>query len=489
MKRFSALASAAALFWALNGVPALAQDAAAPAAAAQPQAPAAEAPAATDQQPAAEAQSQEAAAAEAAAIAQFLKPYASASTQCFAALEQAASLASQGKWKSAFQVLEDFDKENADPFALAMKTSLVLRGAVRTDMDKSFGLADLEQGQDLESLRNSEGEYAPIAFDPPALAETQASKGVSAPGILSKELGDYYYDVIGRFSGKWSISDDDILAKVVEEYGFAVVAGVFDQTSLVKQGDTLARLNRGDESDVIFRKAIAIDAKDPNVRYSYALSLANRGKKAEALVEVDRAVEFYSEDSSRIDGIVLGARVSAVLGDNATTQKYFAAAEKYYPNTPTAGILRHMIALQLGDKPGAAAAADSLVPLYGSNPNVIRTLLSTWLSAGDEDSARAFLDRNIASSQDDLTVGTLNFYLAVLLTQNTPNDADKASALKALDAAETRLKAAIAPDNGVFGIIAEMRNNLEAPAAPEGDASPESGDTAGQESPVAPPAN
>ena len=270
MKRFSALASAAVLFFALTGTTALAQSAApGPSAAAAPAAATAD---------------------ETAAISQFLKPYASASAACLAALEHAAVLSAQGQWKSALQALDDFDKDNADPYALAMKTSLVLRGAVRRDMDRSFGLVDLKQGQDLESLSNSEGDYPPIALDPPALAEAQAAKGVAAPGILSKELGDYYYDVIGRFSGQWSISDEDILAKVVEEYGNALAAGVYDSASLVNQGETLVRLNRGDESDVIYRLAIGLNPRDPNVRYSYAMSLTSRGKKAEALVEVDRAM-------------------------------------------------------------------------------------------------------------------------------------------------------------------------------------------------------
>ena len=222
---------------------------------------------------------------------------------------------------------------------------------------------------------------------------------------------------------------------------------------------------------MIYRLAIGLNPRDPNVRYSYA-ELTSRGKKAEALVEVDRAIEFDSDDSARINAIVLGARTSAELGDSAKTQDYYTITDKYYPNTPTTGILRQMIALQLGDKPGAAAAADSLVPTYGSNPNVVRTLISSWMSAGDPEAARAFLDRNIAASTDDMTLGTLNFYLAVLLSQDTPGEPEKAEAIKALDVAEARLKATVAPDNQVFGIIADMRKNLEAPAASESAPAP-----------------
>ncbi len=450
MKRLSAFASATAVAIILSGAPALAQEAAVPPVAAPAAAPAE----------------------SAADTAQFLKPYGAASETCRAALERAAILSSQGKWKSAFQAIDDFDKGNVDPFALAMKISLVLRGAIRTDMDRSFSLADLEEGQDLETLRNSEGDYAPFAFDPPALADAQAAKGISAPGILSKELGDYYYDVIGRFSGHWSIADDEILKKAVEQYAKAYGAGVFDRVSLVNQAESLVRLDRGDESDPLFNEAIALDPKNAKIHYSYALSLRYRGKKTEAIVEVDKAIEGYGEDSSRIDAIALGARTAAELGDGAKAEGYYALTDKFYPGSPTSGILRHMIAVQTGDKAAAAAAADGLVPRYGSNPNVVRSLVSTWFAAGDNAEARDFLDRNIAKSTDDMTIGTLDFYLAVLLSQEGTSDENKAGALKALDAAEAHFKVALSPDNEVFGVIADIRNSLRPPAPAAGATAP-----------------
>ncbi len=452
MRRPSALASVAALLLALSGAPAPAQDAVAQSA---------DAPS-------------DLAAARTAAISRFLEPYAAASEACRAAIERAATLSSTGKWKSAFQAMDDFDKDNADPFALAMKTSLVLRGAVRTDMDRSFGLADLEEGQDLETLRNSQGDYAPIPLDPPALAQVQADKGVEAPGILSKELGDYYLDVAGRFSGKWSIGDDQILAKIAEEYAKAYGAGVFDLESLVNQGETLVRLNRGDESDAIFRAAIGLDSKDAGVRYRYALTLTFRGKKAEALAEIDKAIDYYGEDQSRIDALALGARTAVELGDRAKAQDYYAIADRDYPDSPTPGLLRHLIAVQTGDAAAAATAADGLVPLYGSDPNIVRTLISSWYSTGDAAAARAFLERNIAGSADDLTLGTLDFYLAVLLSQDEATDADKTAALQALDEAEAHFKAKLGPENAVFGVMANIRNSLVPTPAPAA-----AGDSAG----------
>ena len=270
MKRLSAFASATAVAIILSGAPALAQEAAVPPVAAPAAAPAE----------------------SAADTAQFLKPYGAASETCRAALERAAILSSQGKWKSAFQAIDEFDKGNVDPFALAMKISLVLRGAIRTDMDQLLrpcrpragtGLGDSpEQRRGLRSFR---------LRSPGPRRGMQAAKGVSAPGILSKELGDYYYDVIGRFSGHWSISRRGDTRKGRRAIREGLGAGVFDSASLVNQGETLVRLNRGDESDPCSRMAIALDPRDAKIHYSYALSLKSRGKKTEAIVEVDKAIK------------------------------------------------------------------------------------------------------------------------------------------------------------------------------------------------------
>jgi tetratricopeptide (TPR) repeat protein len=472
MKIIAAAASAAALFLALSCASAPAKPSSTPAPA-QAQAPAAPssalaaapaAPAPAAPLPATASQAEE--------LALFMKPFSAASKECRTALETAELFSLQGKWKSAYQAMESFDQPNADPFALAMKTSIMLRGAVRTAMHRAFALVDLEEGEDLQTLRDSEGDYEPIAFDPVALAEAQASAGVAAPGILSKEIGDYYYDVVGRFTGQWALSDGEILAKAAENYAKADSAGVFDGGSLVNEAESLVRINRGDESDALYAKAIALDPADPSPIYSYATTLVMRGKKAEALAQADKAILAYGEDSGKLNAIALGARTASEMGDHARAESYFAIAEKDYPDNPTPGILRHLVAVQTGDKAAASAAADGLLSGYGSNPNVVRTLISTWYTAGEAAEAQAFLQRGLAKGGDDMTVATLDFYLAVLLAQGSPDDAGRALALKSLDEAEAKFKITIGPENDVYGIIAQIRESLQ-PAAPE-TAEPES---------------
>ncbi|MDP3177017.1 MAG: hypothetical protein Q8M76_03865, partial [Spirochaetaceae bacterium] len=125
--------------------------------------------------------------------------------------------------------------------------------------------------------------------------------------------------------------------------------------------------------------------------------------------------------------------------------------------SPMPNLLRHYIGVEQGEDAAAMAAADSLVVEYGSDPSVVQSLIGTWYGAGKTAEARSFLERSIVTTVDDLTLGALNFYLAVLLIQDEPTEESSATALAALDAAETSLTKVLEPDNSVFGAIAEMR--------------------------------
>ena len=360
-----------------------------------------------------------------------LKLYASASKDCRVALEKAEALASRGKWKSAFAALDDFDKANADPYALAMKTSLALRGAVSSAALRSFRLVDLEESRDLKAIERDEGAGDEFPFDPPALAAAQAAKGVAAPGVLSRELGNYFCEAAARFSGAWTMSDQAIIARAIGEYSAADGAGAMDGESLLR----------------------------------YASLLVSGDKKIEALRVIDASISAYGESQDRINAIVLGARTASRLGDAAKEEGYYSKADEAFPKSPTPGILRHMIAVENGRKEAAQAAAEGLVAAYGSNPNVARAIVSSWVAAGERATARSFLERRIAAGGGDATLSTLNFYLAVLIAQGDPSAADRAEGLAALDAAASQLKAAGGGDLEVYRIMDGVRASLLSPSA------------------------
>ena len=390
-----------------------------------------------------------------------LAAYSGASPSCRAALEQALDLMAKGKWRSALAVLDAFDPNNADPYSLAMKTKLFLDGYIRSDMHRSFEIRDLGPGEDVATLRQTEQDGDLIAFDPQTLVEAQASAKTVVPAVLSKELGDYYYDVQLRWSGQWLESDEAIYTTSLENYQKAYEGGIYDADSLQNQGEILMRFERAAEAEPLFGKSVELDPAKAASRYNFAICLMLIGKKVAALDQLDKAIDLLPNPSSRFEAIALGARTAAEAGDALRSESYLARGEELLPQDPSPGLLRHYIAVEYQDAAAADAAADGLMSRYSNNPSVIRALISTWYGSGKQGEAQAFLERTIARTSDDLSLGALKFYIAVLLSQGEPAEAERTRGLSMLAEAEEHMKKASPDDEAVFQAIAGVRARLE----------------------------
>ncbi|MDP3179301.1 MAG: hypothetical protein Q8M76_15440, partial [Spirochaetaceae bacterium] len=253
--------------------------------------------------------------------------YSGASDSALKAIAESSDYIESGKYKSAFEVLVAADPENLDPFVLAAKTRIALVGAVRTDLHLAFAFIDMEEGQSVEELRYSEGEYENLPFDPPALVEALEMNGAAIPGILSRTIAEYYYDILSQYEGQWLIPDEEILEKCADYFGQAFVAQSYDALSLKVYAEVLGRAGRAGDAEPVLREAIALDPFDPAIRYNLALSLLAREMKVEALEAFDGAIEAYGEDPARFDSIALAARTAGELGEVELRERYLASAD------------------------------------------------------------------------------------------------------------------------------------------------------------------
>ncbi len=397
-----------------------------------------------------------------------LKPFEAASKQCKQVLEKSVALASNGKWKSAVALLDDYDKEAADPFILALKTKLLLAGAVASDALLSFAVVDLEPGQDIEELRASAEDYELIPFDPAALADAQAAKGVKIPPILSITLGDYYYDVLVNCQDSWDISPYEIASMGAMRYRDAFDGGLFILDSLKKQSELYSGLEMYEQVEPIYKKIIELEPDNPGTHYGYAISLQKRDKIPEMLDELDLAIKAYGDSQDKAGVIALAAITASDEGDSARSEAYLAASDKSFAGTSLAGMLRHYVAVNTGKYDIAASTAGKLVDEYGTDLNVVRDVVVIWFQSGSTDTLRAFLEKKIADGGKNLTVANLEFLLAVLIMQNEMTDKDRAAATAALDDAEKRMATELPPDDQVFTSIKSVRNELTPPASDKG---------------------
>jgi Flp pilus assembly protein TadD len=396
--------------------------------------------------------------------------YAAASPECREVLLVALAHAVEGRWSSAFEALNAFDPDDADPYALAMKTSIAISGFAQSARHLAFGFKDLEEGEDLETLRASGIEYGLTELDPPAMADAQEKAGKTSPPVLSKALGDYYYDVYSRFEGQWLLGDEEIGSRSVANYERALSAGLFDRDSLMNHAEMLMRISRAAESEPLYRRVLEIEPGNPTASYNLAMSYFLSDRKAEGLDQLDAAIGLIPQPEQRFEAIAVGARTAMEFGDDGRYESYLARADEEFPENPSPLMLRHALSIERGDDEAADRAADALMDKWASDPTIVRAIVSSWYNAGEADAAYAFLRRSIEGTTDDMEIGTLQFYLAVLLVQDETGEEAKAKAVALLDEAEAHMSKVFDPEEQVFAVIDMIRRQILGQAEEEGEA-------------------
>jgi tetratricopeptide (TPR) repeat protein len=440
---------------------------------AQPAAPAAAAPAA----PVAEAPAavQEAVPSAAQPSAQPAAPdfYADAPAADREILANADALAKAGKWLSAWKALSSYDAAGANPYILSKKIELALDGFAQTTLHTVFGFIDLAEGQDLETIR-AEGIAIdePVEFNPSDLAKAIEAKGEALPPVLSMMLGDFYYVIWLNYQGQWMEEDAAILAKSAEGYERAFAYDTYTAGTLDRQSQILVALERFDAAVSILKKALELEPANDALTLRLADAYFSMGTYAEVFPLVDKVLAS-SEDSEQLNNAYIAAiKAGLAANDKETLAKYVDSFEKKFPEEYVPGLIRHVVAVQLGDKAAADAAADAVTAAFPGNPDVIRSLISTWLSTEDFDSGFSYLDRAIAKGGTDDHMAALHFYRALLLGEKGQTAEIMTEALAALAKAEEYFKKSYPEGHQVFGMLEELKgqwsaalNAANAPAA------------------------
>ena len=160
-------------------------------------------------------------------------------------IETVRELAKQGKWKSAWAVLAEYDPENANPFILAQKIRVALDGHLQTTFHLMFGFEDLEAGDELlfKRMEATEPEN-PVEFFPGDFAQAIEDKGEAVPPVLSLYLGEYFYTVFSSYQGQWLMPDQEVLARGATQFERAYAYDVYTPESLGQYSELLMALEQ-----------------------------------------------------------------------------------------------------------------------------------------------------------------------------------------------------------------------------------------------------
>jgi hypothetical protein len=402
------------------------------------------------------------------------------------------ALSESGKWLSAWKLLDGYDAKNLNPWILAEKIRLADEGFAQSIMHLVFGFVDLADGEDLEVARAASGEGVDtVDFKPGELAAAIETSGAALPAVLSLNLGDYYYEVWTRYKGQWMEEDSAVLGKAAEQYERAFAYETFTSTSLGRQAEVLVALQRFDGAETVVRKGLELDPGSHALTLKLGDVLFGAGRYAEVYPLADGLIANPADPNELNDAFILAIKSGLGAQDRAVLDKYLTDYEKSFPSEYMPGLVRHLVMVRLGDAPAANAAADALDLAFPGNPDVIRSVLSTWLSVNDTESGFKYLDRCLARDTADEAKAALYFYRALLGYQAAVEIENVETALADLSIAEQSFQKVYPPDAQVFGTIQQLRDEWTqalnsakegvaaqaAPAADNGAQSPAASDS------------
>ena len=359
------------------------------------------------------------------------------------------------KYESAYNILDNFDPNNGSPNIVLLKEDIALNYFVSSIMHQSFGFVDLEKGQNISDFRGKEGSFGMKMF---VINKVLDSLITIYPNNckLYKGLGDYYYQVQIKYSGRW-LKEDSVLFELMDKnFSKAIEGNCGDYMSYFVKGYISVVKEKYKDCIPYFMKSLTLN-KDfsssyYNIAYSY-LNLENRDsvlKYAKNSFDID-SVAVFKSDAARMMGQVYSDMLN---GEKAIF--YYELADKidsgnYYNIKPL---------LNLYMRTGSAKVKETTMKFFNlepTNPTIFNDLEEIYYNNKKEKDLIAFYKEQLPAFKDNLNVtGNLYFFLGKIYIAT-----DKKLAKEYLINAKTIFKDVYDKDHPVFKAIEDGLNEIE----------------------------
>lgn len=369
------------------------------------------------------------------------------------------ALIAQGKWASAWKLLAEADPENTNPYLVAEKIRISLDGYVQTAMHVAFMFVDLPEGTDLATLRNegSTDPAEPVDFSPSTIASAFEEKGEELPPVLSYMLGNYYYEVWKNYQGQWLLDDATVLKDGATEFERAYAYELYTPQSLDRYSEILVATESWEGAKNVTLKALEADPENLSLTLRLANAYYGLGNYDSVPALADKVIADKNNREQLANGYIVGIKAGLALSDRSILDVYLDGFELDFPQDYFPGLVRHLAAVNLGDRGAADEAADAVTASFPGDPDVIRSIVSTWLSAGDTTSAFNYINRNLVKEQPDEGYAALYFYRALLNMEIDQSAGRLTQALSDIAKAEEYFKKSYPAGHQIFDMINSMK--------------------------------
>ncbi len=387
-------------------------------------------------------------------------------------IAKAEALVWDGKWLSAWRLLDEADPDNRDPYILAQKIRVALDGSSSTDNYLGFTFYDTPPDIDVEQARaNGRLEEPHFDFDPRRAVQALERRRVEIPPVLALALGDYYYNVYNYAVGSFVLPQEEVLQEGLRWFDMANESYiVVDTTSVRHYAELLLNAGRSMDAVAILRDQVEWEPDDAALRQFYAEALSAALMIDDALSQYDILISQAGSNDEAQEYYQKAADLAFQNGKKGPLERYLSAMEQLYPADSFALVLRHRIAVTTQDHTRAKAIGEDLLRRFpvAEDATTLENILGNWLGEPGKASIEAglsFLDSAIARAKGKpRDLGLLYFYRALYRYFTVENEsASKAKdatikrCFEDLDAAEKNLRQAGEPESGLLQSIRDIR--------------------------------
>ncbi len=260
-------------------------------------------------------------------------------------LAQADSLIAQGKYQSAYKLLDSKDPKNAKPEIVIKKIEVLTKYYTKNIMFNIFGLKDLEKGELLAAIREQpQGAYQMIPYETEEILEGLIKK-YPKDYSLRNSLGNFYYEAYALYGSNWTKPDSVLLDSIKSNLSSASAHKATTSESESHLGYSYLISKDYDRAAEHYQRALTLGSKDVDDHYHLSVSLLSLNKAQEALPHANLALGNFKDSISIGDLSFLLGQIYQTLDSYDSSLKYYTRTLAY--NSKYDAAYQHLILLGL----------------------------------------------------------------------------------------------------------------------------------------------
>ena len=370
-------------------------------------------------------------------------------------MEEVDALIADGKYQSAWTRLHENTEEEDFTDIVLKKTELCLRFYTINNMHQVFAFSDLDEGEDLLSMRKK-GDAGEMKLFDPAGALSEARNRNPDRGEIDFWLGEYYFEALNLFGAEWSKPADELKELILSNYKSAIEKGESSEELYAHLAHIELLKEEWAAAERDLESALTYNRKEAGYYHNLAAVQINLNRLPQAEVNAEKAYSLYTDPVYKADSLFLASTIALYREQNEKAADYLIRGADLSPRDYRFPDRLIRLYLSVNDAGKARLAAADLFALYPENPENCTRIIQYFYSMNRLEETDPFFDSQIKAFRGNPgALGNLYYHKGISYRYRGMSD----EALAALEQAEVEFDKIYDQDHPIFGIIDELKKN------------------------------